>query len=617
FLPINLVKPNSLAQNMMETEETNSFGKIVKISKISDSVVNPEPMKIDESVLLDDFLSPRRLRALTGVEDLEKVTQLEMQVDTGEASLGNFGVHLPNLRQLKLSNSIIPSVRDLGSCLFNLSVLWMPQCCLENLDGIASMARLRELYLSYNEIVDVSPCGMLEHLEILDLEGNLIDDIHNVMYLSMCSQLRQLSLEGNPVCSRPGPKEDAAGYNYREEVLRMLPSLQCLDDVPTGERDPNPQLRQATLQFDEHWNYINSLLQESGMLATAASSESLDTSSGIGSTLPSSNRPRTGASTAAASSASLPPRPQSALRMPSAQKRLMTSKGRPGTANRPGSALIRPGSAASNASSADDLMDRSDESALTAGTVVCGNISKALRRRRSPQSGGGGSSGASTATAAAASSSLSSPGGFERRPQTAAGAFFARRSAACFGQQQQRGQQQQQQSRQKITEFKDDETFDRDHAKLVEELKSWKVEYEKSVRRIRSERAPQVLAVTHDESVELGCSDDDDDDVDDEDAPTGNDARPPAAAAAASAARPVPDPDSARSSPPSSASSGSLFHRGSSNPFATATGGRPHTAADLAPLAASSSLSSRLRRQMPTGGPAGGLLPNRLSLNSK
>ena len=53
----------------------------------------------------------------------------------------------------------------------NLSVLWMGSCGLEDIDGVASMTNLRELYLAYNEIFDISPCSMLEGLSILDLEG--------------------------------------------------------------------------------------------------------------------------------------------------------------------------------------------------------------------------------------------------------------------------------------------------------------------------------------------------------------------------------------------------------------------------------------------------------------
>ena len=50
-------------------------------------------------------------RALTGQQNLERVEFLELKVDTRETSLGNFGSHLPNLSQLKLSNSIILNIR--------------------------------------------------------------------------------------------------------------------------------------------------------------------------------------------------------------------------------------------------------------------------------------------------------------------------------------------------------------------------------------------------------------------------------------------------------------------------------------------------------------------------
>ena len=50
---------------------------------------------------------------LTGTENLEEVEELEMRVDTRDTSLGNFGVHLPNLKQLKLTNSIITTVRQI------------------------------------------------------------------------------------------------------------------------------------------------------------------------------------------------------------------------------------------------------------------------------------------------------------------------------------------------------------------------------------------------------------------------------------------------------------------------------------------------------------------------
>jgi hypothetical protein len=48
---------------------------------------------------------------LTGTDDLANIRELEMIVDTSDTSLGNFGVYLQKLVQLKLSNSVIPRIR--------------------------------------------------------------------------------------------------------------------------------------------------------------------------------------------------------------------------------------------------------------------------------------------------------------------------------------------------------------------------------------------------------------------------------------------------------------------------------------------------------------------------
>lgn len=94
-----------------------------------------------------------------------------MIVDTSETSLGNFGIYLPKLKQLKLNGSHVPRIRDLGTSLVHLKVLWLSRSGLVDLDGIATLNNLRELYLAYNDISDISPCSLLENLTCLDLEG--------------------------------------------------------------------------------------------------------------------------------------------------------------------------------------------------------------------------------------------------------------------------------------------------------------------------------------------------------------------------------------------------------------------------------------------------------------
>ncbi|XP_053802384.1 leucine-rich repeat-containing protein 56 isoform X6 [Vidua chalybeata] len=193
-------------------------------------------IKGDGELLMDEHLSPRKLKILAGVDDLQQVKALEMQVDTREISLGNFGVHLPNLRELKLNNSSLVSVRDLGTSLSHLCVLWMARCGLSDLDGISSCSSLKELYIAYNNISDLSQVTWLDHLEVLDLEGNNIEDINQVQYLRLCCKLSHLTVEGNLICLKPNAESaEDPDYNYRAEVKKLIPHLKYLDRIPASQ----------------------------------------------------------------------------------------------------------------------------------------------------------------------------------------------------------------------------------------------------------------------------------------------------------------------------------------------------------------------------------------------
>ena len=80
------------------------------------------------------------------------------------------GKYLPRLSELRFNNSVVPCVRDLGTSLSVLKVLWMPCCTLKDLDGLSAFPSIRELYLAFNKIEDVSIVTMLSSLEILDIE---------------------------------------------------------------------------------------------------------------------------------------------------------------------------------------------------------------------------------------------------------------------------------------------------------------------------------------------------------------------------------------------------------------------------------------------------------------
>ena len=98
---------------------------------------------------------------LAGVEDLTKVVYLELSVNTTITSLGNFGSHLVQLTQLRFSHSLIYSIRDLGTSLNNLRVLWMANCSLRDLDGLASLPSVQVHYLCSCHYLYSSQTGII------------------------------------------------------------------------------------------------------------------------------------------------------------------------------------------------------------------------------------------------------------------------------------------------------------------------------------------------------------------------------------------------------------------------------------------------------------------------
>ncbi|XP_054887584.1 leucine-rich repeat-containing protein 56 isoform X2 [Poeciliopsis prolifica] len=241
----------------------------VQVTELSGSgSINPTPARKpnqDPDKAVEPYLSPKRLELLSGTHDLSLVNHLEICVDTQENTLGDFGAYLPRLEQLKLNNSFIMSLRDLGTTLSHLQVLWMSHCCLQDLSGISTFDSLKELYLPYNNVSDLSQVAMLENLQLLDLEGNLVDDLIQIQYLGLCPKLQTLTLEGNPVSKRPNPSSpQAEEYNYRAAVRELVPQLRYLDDVKVEE----DKLTCCSIT-QEDWDILRMPFQESNSFETA------------------------------------------------------------------------------------------------------------------------------------------------------------------------------------------------------------------------------------------------------------------------------------------------------------------------------------------------------------
>lgn len=110
------------------------------------------------------------------------------------------GEILPSLEYLKLNDSIIQNFRDIGTSFKNIIVLNIARCELKDINGIQfSFAQLEELYIGYNDLSELFDIGFLEHLSVLDFEGNNVKDLDQLYYLRRNKNLTHLNLKFNPV----------------------------------------------------------------------------------------------------------------------------------------------------------------------------------------------------------------------------------------------------------------------------------------------------------------------------------------------------------------------------------------------------------------------------------
>lgn len=76
---------------------------------------------------------------------------------------------------------------------------------------------------------------MLDNLQLLDLEGNDVDDLVQVQYLSLCLKLQTLTLEGNPVCVRQNPTFSKVGKLFSKIFIGIQIKNKLLTAPEKGE----------------------------------------------------------------------------------------------------------------------------------------------------------------------------------------------------------------------------------------------------------------------------------------------------------------------------------------------------------------------------------------------
>ena len=108
------------------------------------------------------------------ITDLQKLQKLTIRINGSYGLLNQFGQRLTNLKFLKLNDSFIQSIDDLGSNFKNLKILQINNCKLKDLTGIICFEQLEILEAKNNEISDLIELEMSSSIKKLNLENNLI-----------------------------------------------------------------------------------------------------------------------------------------------------------------------------------------------------------------------------------------------------------------------------------------------------------------------------------------------------------------------------------------------------------------------------------------------------------
>ena len=98
-----------------------------------------------------------------------------------------------------MNDSIIKCFRDIGTSFKGVRILMLARCEIKEVQGIMAFQQLEELYISYNFIEELFDIGFLEHLTVLDMEGNNVKKIDQIYYLRRNQILTDVNLKYNPV----------------------------------------------------------------------------------------------------------------------------------------------------------------------------------------------------------------------------------------------------------------------------------------------------------------------------------------------------------------------------------------------------------------------------------
>ena len=183
-------------------------------------VENENDKFLNGDINLIDYVISKYLKI--DISSLNTLNKLAIKINGSYGLLNQFGQRLTKLIYLKLNNSFIPSINDLGTNFRNLKIIQINNCQLKDLGGLICFEHLEVFEAKNNQISDLIELEMCMSLKKLDLENNLIENIQNIYFLSSLDGLIYLNLLKNPI------------QNYEEKIKNLLPNLRELN-IPNND----------------------------------------------------------------------------------------------------------------------------------------------------------------------------------------------------------------------------------------------------------------------------------------------------------------------------------------------------------------------------------------------
>ncbi len=199
--------PNNNAKNDLILRNFSNFMRQI--------VDNENDKFLNGDINVIDYVLAKYLKL--NITEIQNLRKLNIKINGSYGLLNQFGQRLVNLKFLKLNDSFIQSIDDLGSNFKNLKILQINNCKLKELGGIICFEQLEIFEAKNNEISDLIELEMSTSLVKINLENNLIEDEQNIYFLSSLDNLEYINLRGNPI------------KNYEKKLKELLPNLKEID----------------------------------------------------------------------------------------------------------------------------------------------------------------------------------------------------------------------------------------------------------------------------------------------------------------------------------------------------------------------------------------------------